>query len=124
VSDPGSILSRYEDAVRTLGTATREFLLTNLPRVTEEGDASANIIGYGFGPGYKGSVCVIIPSKRGIKLGFYKGSELPDPAHLLDGTGKVHRYVVIRSEKDLRSPALLSLLNLAATACRERLGSR
>jgi hypothetical protein len=84
----------------------------------------ANIIGYGLGPGYKGSVCAIIPSKKGVKLGIMKGAELPDPDGLLEGSGKVHRYVVIRSVQDFQNPALRALLNQAAEACRERLGAR
>src|SRR5690349_11581824 len=122
--DPASILAKYDGPIATLGQATRDFLRNNLPGVREEADAAAGLIGYGFGPGYKGSICTIIPSKKEIKVGFNKGAELPDPDGLLEGTGKVHKYVVIRSAQDLRKPALRSLLNLAAEACRERLAQK
>lgn len=124
MSDPASILGKYDGPIAELGSATRDFLHANLPGVVEEADPAGGLIGYGFGPGYKGSICTIIPSKKEIKLGLYKGAELPDPEGLLEGTGKVHRYVVIRSAQDLRKPAFRSLLNLAAQACRERLSQK
>jgi hypothetical protein len=91
----------------------REFLLQELKDIIEYPDSSANIIGYGYGPGYKETICTIIPSKKGIKLGFYKGSKLPDPKKLLTGTGKVHRHVEITSENDLSNPALKMLVAAA-----------
>ncbi len=116
-----ALLARYDGPVGLLVATTRTFLLANIPALIEEVDPPANMLAYSFGPGYKGSICSIIPSKKEIKLGFYKGDELPDPEQLLEGTGKVHRYVVIRSAQDLKRPALRSLLNLAADACRARL---
>lgn len=105
------ILSKYDEDVSTLGFQLRKFLLKELKQITEYPDGPANIIGYGFGPGYKALVCTIIPSKKGIKLGFYKGSELPDPKKLLAGSGKVHRYVEIKSERDIQNPAIKKLLD-------------
>jgi hypothetical protein len=45
--------------------------------------------------------------------------ELPDPAKLLEGTGKLHRHVKLKSKADLETAALKSLLK-AAVARRER----
>lgn len=117
-----AILSQYEEAVQTLGWEVRDFLLLNLKGIEETPDAAAKIIGYGYGPGYKNMICTIIPSKKGIKLGFYKGSELPDPENLLTGTGKVHRHVVIDSPKDLKKGALKELVKAAHKAWEKRKG--
>jgi hypothetical protein len=115
-----TILSKYEEEVSTLGFQLRAFLLKELKQITEYPDGPANIIGFGFGPGYKALVCTIIPSKKGIKLGFYKGSELPDPGKLLTGSGKVHRYVEIKSEKDIQNPAIKKLLEEGLKAYKRR----
>ena len=115
-----TILSKYEDKISVLGFRLREFLLKELSGIIEYPDAPANIIGYGFGPGYKDLICTIIPSKKGIKLGFYKGSELPDPEKLLTGTGKVHKYVEIKSENDISNPDLKKLLMNALKAYGKR----
>lgn len=118
------ILSKYEDKVSELGLQLREFLLSNLKNINEQPDAAASIIGYNFGTGYKDLICTIIPSRKGIKLGLYKGSELPDPEKLLTGSGKVHKFVEIKSEKDIRSPALLNLLKQALKAHQMRIDNK
>jgi hypothetical protein len=86
------ILSKYDEKVAGLAAALRIFLLKELKDITELPDNSASIIGYGYGAGYKDMICTILLSKKGVKLGFYKDSELPDPNKLLSGTGKVHRF--------------------------------
>lgn len=118
------MFARYEDPVAVLASATRAFLLEVLPGALEEVDPSAGLVGFGLGPGYKGNVCSILLSKKGVKLAFNRGAELPDPDGLLEGTGKVHRYVVLRSQADLSDPSLRALLNLAAEACRTRMSQR
>jgi len=48
-----------------------------------------------------------------VNLGFYHGALLPDPAGLLEGTGKKLRHVKLRSVADSKSPALAALLREA-----------
>ena len=108
-----TILSKYDSKISGLGYELRDFLLSELKGIAEMPDVPANIIGYGFGTGYKDVICTIIPSKKGIKLGFYKGSELHDPENLLTGSGKVHKYVEIKSSPDLQNLALKKLLDEA-----------
>jgi hypothetical protein len=69
-----------------------------------------------YGQGYSELICVLIPSKKGLKLGFNKGPELPDPTQLLEGTGKISRYVQIKSKDQLHAPALKNLLVNALAA--------
>ena len=73
------LLARYPPDVQALAARTRELILESLPAVEETVDTSARLIAYGYGPGYKGMVCTLIPSQKGVKLGIYCGSELPDP---------------------------------------------
>ena len=84
----GEILSRYEEKITALGFQLRDFLFSEIKGINEEVDATANIISFNYGKGYKNIICVILPSKKGIKLGFYKGIELPDPEKLLTGNRK------------------------------------
>jgi hypothetical protein len=114
------ILTKYDTSVSSLGFRLRDYLLEELKGVIEYPDMPANIVGYGYGPGYTEMICTIIPSKKGIKLGFYKGSELPDPEALLTGSGRVHRHVVINSDQDLKKPALKKLLSEAVKAYQKR----
>lgn len=118
------ILSAYEEKIATPGFALRDFLLSHLKDIIEQPDAPAHIIGYNYGTGYKTLICTIIPSKKGIKLGFNHGSLLPDPDHLLEGSGKVHKYVVINSTDDIKNPALLKLLKEAVKAYGVRIAGK
>ena len=104
------ILSRYDEKTKTLGIELRKLLLKELKGCIEIADDKGAIIGYGFGTGYKDLVCTILLSKKGVKLGFYKGTELNDPTGLLKGKGKVHRFAEIRSLEDAKNPALRDLI--------------
>lgn len=95
-------------------------LLGVLPDAAEMFDESAKVIGYGYGPGYKGLVCTLILSRTGVKLGIIRGSELPDPKRLMQGRGKVHRHVELRTVADLNRPGLKPLLKTALAAWKER----
>lgn len=106
-------LSAYDEKVFTLALHLRKLLLSSFPGINEQLDLPAKLIGYCYGQKYSELICVIIPSKNGLKLGFNRGIRLPDPDKLLEGTGKISRYVVIRSEEQIYSPAIKKLLTEA-----------
>lgn len=79
--------------------------------VVRLGDRAAT---YGVGPkkmseGYS----YILPHKNWVNLGFYKGAELPDPAELMEGTGKKLRHVKVRSVEDAERPEIRTLIEEA-----------
>ena len=63
----------------TTASAARSFLKKALPDIAESVDESAKLLGYSYGPGYKGLVCTLILSQKEVKLGIFRGTELPDP---------------------------------------------
>jgi len=106
-------LSQYDEKVKIHTLKVRELLLNHFPGIGEVLDMPAKMVAYTYGPKYADMVCVIIPSKKGLKLGFSYGSRLEDPHKLLQGTGKISRYVEIKSEEQLKTPELIELLNEA-----------
>ena len=79
--------------------------------VVRLGDRAAT---YGVGPrkmteGY----CYILPYEQWVNFGFYRGTDLPDPEGLLEGTGAKMRHVKVRSEEDAEAPALEALVKAA-----------
>ncbi len=98
------LLSQYDKQVSGNASKLREFILANLPGCQK----------------YTEMVCTIIPSKKGLKPGFYKNGDLPDPDKLLKGTAKISRYVKIRSDELLHSSSLKNLMASALTAHRQR----
>lgn len=115
-----AFLAAYPEQVRETASAARQLLLGMLPGAAETVDESAKLLGYNYGPGYKGVVFTLILSQTGVKLGIFRGSELPDPKHLMAGTGKVHRHVPLRSLDDLKRPGLNQLLKAALAAWQKR----
>ena len=118
--DVVAFLKTYPPAVSEAGLGLRETVRAAVPGVRETVDRSARIVGYGFGPGYKDTICTIIPSKTGIKLGIVRGAELPNLDGLLTGTGKVHRHVVVKTLTDAKRPEVTRLLKAAYTAWKMR----
>jgi hypothetical protein len=115
-----AFLAAYPPEVSDLALAARILLGEALPGATETLDESARVIGYRYGPGYKGVVCTLILSRTGVKLGIARGAEIPDPKRLMGGSGKVHRLVRLRSIADLKRPGLKPLLKAALAAWQER----
>jgi hypothetical protein len=113
-------LDSYPVNVRETALATRALLISIFPKVVESLNESAKLIGYQYGPGYKGLICTLIMSQTGVKLGIFRGAELADPQHLMAGAGKVHRHVQLRSPADLKRPGLTKLLTEALRAWRAR----
>jgi hypothetical protein len=114
------LLKAYPENVRAIATAARQALRKWLPGVEESADASAPVIGYGFGPGNRGVVCTLILSQSEVKLGLVRGSELADPHRLLGGSGKVHRHVQLRAVSDLRKPGVGQLVKATYKAWKVR----
>ena len=104
------LLELYPGDVQALAAGARQLIRQLLPKVEEHADPSVPVVGYSYGPGYRGMVCTLILSKSGVKLGLVRGAELSDPRGLLEGSGKVHRYVQLRARTDLRKAGLSQLI--------------
>ena len=113
--DFSQLLDTFPPAVRTVAVEARRLILATIPGASEEVDSKARVIGYGIGGGYSGMICTIILSKTGVKLGLVKSASWPDPDGLLEGTGKVHRYVACETVADVRRPGVKRLLKYAST---------
>jgi hypothetical protein len=120
--DIESFLAAYPAEVGELAHAARRLLSESLPGSEETLDKTARVIGVGYGPGYKGCICSLIMSQKGVKLGIAYGSELPDPKGLMAGSGKVHRHVQLDNLGDLKQPGLKALIKAALAAWKERTG--
>lgn len=113
-------LSSYNLTIRKRALLLREIIFQYVPEVNEQIDYPAKMIAYCYGQSYKEMVCTLIPSQKGLKLGFYNGVSLPDPEKVLQGTGKISRYTEITSEKQIQSQAIRDLLQHGFEAYKER----
>lgn len=61
--------------------------------------------------------------KSHVNVGFFYGAELPDPASLLEGSGKRMRHVKVKPGKALDSDALATLIAEAYVDIKERISN-
>lgn len=113
-------LGQYDKEIVNNIMSLREIISDCLPGIKEQVDLPAKMIAYIYGQRYLDMICTIIPSKTGIKLGFYKGTDLPDPQRLLEGKGKISRYVQIKTKEQIESPAIRTLIENALEAYKVR----
>jgi hypothetical protein len=107
-------LNGYDAAVLSQIEKYRLLIKKQLSGISEQLDLPARMISFSFGQSYADVICTLILSKKGVKLGFYSGSELPDPFGLLTGKGKVHRFVELKPEINVSH--ISDLLNYAYQA--------
>src|SRR5688572_22518395 len=99
-----ALLTKYPTPVQAAAQQLRTVVMNAVPGCSGTVDTSSNVIGYGLGPGYNVLICTIILSKGGVKLGIARSANLPDPAKLLTGKGKIHRYVEFNDASGIRNP--------------------
>lgn len=90
----GAIARVWFDELRRTGTGVLELMHDGCPTVCvrDAGLAYVNVF------------------KKHVGVGFFQGASLPDPAGLLEGTGKYMRHVKLRPGAPVDAPALRSLI--------------
>lgn len=114
--DVERLLAAQEPSIAELARQLCDRVLAIFPDAVVTADSQN--VGFGTGTGYKGIVFVVSPHRAHVNLGVARGVGLPDPAGLMEGTGKVHRHVKIRKAGDLERPELAQLMAAAMAARR------
>jgi hypothetical protein len=110
------IVSKVSPHARQLAERARSLIRAVYPAVMEVPWPKQRVIGYGVGPKKMSEhFCYLSVSKDHINVGFMYGAELPDPAKLLEGSGKLLRHVRITQMDQLSNPALKELIKVAST---------
>ena len=105
------LLAPHSAAVRELIELLRELVRSTAPELTEEVKMGWHNIVY-----KKKSIIVAVgPQKQYAQLYFYKGTSLPDPAGLLEGTGKGLRHINVHQPDDItkHKDAIITLIHEA-----------
>jgi hypothetical protein len=103
-------LADFTPEVAALALQLRDLILRAVPDALEQIDKPAALLSYGYANTYKNTICVLIPQKDRVNFGFPKGTELPDPKKLLEGTGKKARHVKVRTAEQASAKPLRELL--------------
>ncbi|MGB7281716.1 MAG: DUF1801 domain-containing protein [Candidatus Acidiferrum sp.] len=93
----GTIAHRWFEAMRNCGDEVRELLHDGYPTACL-GDAPFAYVNV---------------FTQHVNIGFFQGASLPDPAHLLQGTGKFMRHVKLKPDAPANAAALSALIAAA-----------
>jgi hypothetical protein len=116
---PGAELKRFLGAfspeMAKIALRVRAFVLGEAPLahelVYDTHDTVA--LGYSFTERPSDSFCHIAVYERWVDLGFNQGTQIPDPGHVLEGSGRQVRHLRIESLDDLHEPHVGRFLRAA-----------
>lgn len=101
----GLIAQHWFDVLRRCGDDVRELLHDGHPTACVGDAAFADVNAF----------------TAHVNIGFFCGAELPDPAGLLEGTGKFMRHVKLRPGVEVDAAALKTLIEAAYADVKVRL---
>ena len=114
MTDPiDTFFARYTPAVQGISRALREMVIHNMPGAKEVLYDSQNHIGYSITGKTNDMIVYITPMKDYVRLGFMRGTQLPDPQNVLVGEGKWLRHVKVRTLEQAANPAYMALVSAA-----------
>jgi hypothetical protein len=108
------LLDEFSPEVRRLVLSVRERIRELVPEAQEKVMKGHKAISYNFGSGMKDQFAALVLHRAHVNLQFPQGTLLPDPAGLLEGTGKSMRHVKIREEATVRREEVRRLVEAAA----------
>lgn len=100
----GAIAQNWFEVMRKCGDEVRELLHDGCPTACL-GDAA---------------FCYVNVFTSHVNVGFFQGASLPDPAHLLQGTGKFMRHVKVKPRTATNVAALSRLIEAAYSDIKTR----
>src|SRR5436190_22519864 len=109
------LLRRYDRPVRDLALRLRELVLAEMGPCHEcLYDAGYTVaLWYSYTGRLTDGVCLIAVYTKHVNLGFTRGSTLPDPHRLLEGTGTWMRHIKMRTPADLARPEIHEYMRAA-----------
>src|SRR5512143_3771480 len=113
-----TLLSGYDPQVREAGYRLRALIRQLVPDAEERVYEGWQVIGYSLGQGMQSQFCAISPQKARINLQFARGTDLPDPCHMLEGSGKKMRHVRVTTPQDVEREGLPDVITAAAALVR------
>jgi len=108
-------IAKFNAANAKLIRAARAAMRKRYPTATEIVYDNYNFFVIGYSPTSRPSDAIfsIAAAANGVGLAFLRGSTLEDPDGILQGDGKLNRFVRLKSAATLLEPAVASLMSAA-----------
>ena len=114
-AEVSALVAKFAPADLKLARATRRWLQKRLPTAHEVVYEYRDCFVISYSPsehGYEG-VLVLRGSANGVQLYFNRGKELRDPEKLLQGSGKLVRFINLEGASTIARPAVANLIDEA-----------
>jgi hypothetical protein len=112
------LLNDFGPEVQQLARSAREQILKLVPDTQEKVMKGYKAISFHFGGAMKDQFASLVLHKAHVNLQFTRGVDLPDPANLLEGTGKLMRHVKLRQPETIQQDEVQRLIKTAAAQAR------
>ncbi|MDR3772550.1 MAG: hypothetical protein P4L26_04325 [Terracidiphilus sp.] len=108
-------VAKFEPAIGKLIRECRSALRGRFPTANELVYDNYNFFVIGYCTTERPSHCVVslAANSKGLGLSFYHGATLPDPHHILQGSGNQNRFVRLDGAATFNRPEVLELLAAA-----------
>ncbi len=117
MSELDKLLSGFPDGIAVLTRYVCDVVSKNAVGAEQRVQFGWKVVIFEYEKGF----CAVAPHKNWVNIQFYAGADLPDPANLLEGTGKSMRHVKIRASGDLGRD-VISLVKAAAKLVQPKSG--
>jgi hypothetical protein len=114
-ADPAKpLLNLQTPHARALTQELRALIKELIPEAKESVHMGWEVLSFGSGEKMGDTFASLAHRPTYVNVQFADGTDLPDPKHRLEGTGKRMRHVKIHSEEEARAPELRALIKAAA----------
>ena len=119
-------IGRFEPPIGRLVRAARAALGKRFPTANQLVYDNYNALAIGFSSTDRVADVLVSLAvyPRGVNLYFMYGARLPDPHHVLKGSGSQGRFIPLESVAMLERPAVAALMGAAVRQARTPLGKR
>lgn len=106
-----AVLAGHRPEVVAAARAAEAAIRDALPEVVVEFDRGNGLLAFGLSMRMRDLLFALIPHAGWLNLQLADGATLPDPAGLVEGTGKRIRHVKLRSPEAAAAPAVRALID-------------
>jgi hypothetical protein len=108
-------LKPYDPAIRDLALMVRAVVLEEMAPCHESIYDAYSAVALGYGPTgrLRDGVCHVAVYTAHVNIGFNRGTEIGDPAGILQGSGKWTRHITIKTPADLAQQPIRQYLRRA-----------
>jgi hypothetical protein len=117
-NDLQEFLSDFSPEVQQLSLSLRARIFDLVPDAREKVMRGYKSLSYGVGSGMRDQFAAIVLHSEHVNLQFHRGTDLSDPAGLLEGTGKAMRHAKIGTDETIQREEVKELIESAAALAR------